>query len=154
MTFRISGLPAADFAGWFALNDTELAERHAVRQVVDKPHAFPCRVSLTDAQVGDEVLLINHEHLAVDSPYRSRHAIFVRAGEQTFDAADVVPDMLRRRLLSLRAFDDHGMMTACDVIDGRELETAIGQLFADPQAAYLHVHFAKPGCYAARVDRR
>lgn len=153
MNFRISGLPAADFSGWFALNDAELAERHAVRRTVDKPHAFPCRVSLTDAQVGDEVLLINHEHLPVDSPYRSRHAIYIRAGEQTFAAAGVVPDMLRRRLLSVRAFDTNGMMTACDVVDGRELQSAIGQLFADPQAAYLHVHFAKPGCYAARVDR-
>lgn len=154
MNFRISGLPAADFAGWFALNDEQLATRHAVRRTVDKAHAFPCRVSLTDAQVGEEVLLINHEHLPVDSPYRSRHAIYIRAGEETCEAIDAVPDMLRRRLLSVRAFDVDGMMTACDVVDGHELETAIGHLFADPQAAYLHVHFAKPGCYAARVDRR
>lgn len=154
MGFRISGLSAAGFADWFALSDAELARRHAVRRTVDEPHAFPCRVSLTDAQVGDEVLLINHEHLPVDSPYRSRHAIYIRAGEQTFDAVDVVPEMLRRRLLSVRAFDAAGMMSGCDVVDGRDLENAIDRLFADPNAAYLHVHFAKPGCYAARVDRR
>lgn len=153
MGFRISGLPAAEFAGWFALSDAELAQRHAVRRIVDQPHAFPCRISLTDAAVGDEVLLINHEHLPVDSPYRSRHAIYIREGERTFAAADVVPDMLRRRLLSVRAFDDAGMMTACDVVDGRELEPVIEGLFADAQVAYLHVHFAKPGCYAARIER-
>ena len=153
MSFRISGLPAEDLAGWFDMNDAELAERHAVRRIVDEEYAFPCRISLTDARVGDEVLLINHEHLPVDSPYRSRHAIYIRAGEQTFDCAGVVPEMLRRRLRSVRAFDERGMMTGCDVVDGRELEVAIGKLFADPQAAYLHVHFAKAGCYAARVDR-
>jgi hypothetical protein len=153
MSFRISGLPAAQFASWFAMNDAELAERHAVRRVVDEPHAFPCRISLTDAEVGEEVLLINHEHLPVDSPYRSRHAIYIRADETTFDAVDQVPDMLRRRLLSLRAFDRAGMMTGCDVVEGRELEAAIGDLFADPKAAYVHAHFARPGCYAARIDR-
>lgn len=153
MSFRISGLPAAQFNEWFALSDAELAARYAVRRVVDAPHAFPCRISLTDAAVGEEVLLINHEHLPVDSPYRARHAIYIRAGEQTYDAVDTVPDMLRRRLLSLRAFDRDGMMTGCDVIDGHDLETAIDALFADSQAAYLHAHFARPGCYAARIDR-
>jgi hypothetical protein len=135
------------------MNDVELALRGARRCVVDAPHAFPCRISLTDAQVGDEVLLINHEHLPVDSPYRSRHAIYIRAGETTYEAVNEVPDMLRRRLLSLRAFDGVGMMTGCDVVEGRDLETAIARLFADPQAAYLHAHFARPGCYAARIDR-
>lgn len=153
MGFRIIGLPAENFRAWFALGDTELAARHAVRRTVDSAHAFPCRVSLTDACVGDEVLLINHEHLPVDSPYRSRHAIYIRAGEQTFDAVDVVPDMLRRRLLSLRAFDDAGMMVDCDVVDGGELEAAVERLFADPKARYLHAHFARPGCYAARIER-
>ena len=153
MDFRISGLPAEDFAGWFEMSEAELGERHAVRRVVDQEHAFPCRISLTDAQVGDEVLLINHEHLPVDSPYRSRHAIYIRRGEATFDAVDAVPDMLRRRLLSVRAFDGDGMMTGCDVVDGRELEATIASLFADEKAAYIHAHFARPGCYAARIDR-
>jgi hypothetical protein len=25
--------------------------------------------------------------------------------------------------------------------------------FAQPKTQYLHIHFARPGCYAARVDR-
>ena len=153
MSFRITGLPAANFAHWFELDDAELAERHAVRHIVDAPYEFPCRVSLTDAEVGAEVLLINHDHLPVDSPYRSRHAIYIRAGEARYDAVDAVPDMLRRRLLSLRAFDATGMMTGCEIVDGGEIEGAIATLFADPKAAYLHAHFARPGCYAARIDR-
>ena len=153
MSFRVTGLPAADFDHWFASSDAQLAARAARRVTADAEHAFPCRISLTDAQIGDEVLLINHEHLPVDSPYRSRHAIYIRAGEQTFDAVDTVPDMLRRRLLSIRAFDDAGMMTDCEVVEGRDIEQTIDRLFADPQATYLHVHFARPGCYAARIER-
>lgn len=153
MSFRISGLPAAQFVDWFALSEEELAARHGVRRVADSKPGFPCRVSLTDAEVGDEVLLINYEHLPVDSPYRASHAIYIRAGEETCDIVDSVPTMLRSRLLSLRAYDAAGMMTAADVIEGGELEAGIGKLFSDKRAQYLHVHFARPGCYAARVDR-
>lgn len=153
MKFRITGLPAADFSEWFELSDEELAKRNAVRRVADKAPGFPCRISLTDAAVGEEVLLINYEHLPVDSPYRSSHAIYIRAGEQTYDAIDSVPEMLRLRLLSLRAFDAHGMMTDADVVEGRDLEPAIDRLFANEQTAYLHAHIARPGCYAARIER-
>lgn len=153
MSFRISGLEKEQFAEWFAMTDKELAARHAVRRIADRSHGFPCRISLTDAEAGQEVLLINYEHLPVDSPYRSSHAIYIRADEQTFDAVDTVPPMLRTRLLSLRGFDDAGLMTNADVIEGRDLESAIETLFADPKTSYLHAHIARPGCYAARIDR-
>lgn len=152
-SFRILGLPAERFAPLFAMSDRELAVHRAVRRVADARPGFPCRVSLTDAAPGDEVILTHYEHLPVDSPYRASHAIYVRAGEQPFDAIDRVPDMLRTRLLSVRGFDAAGMMTGADVVDGRELEAAIARLLTDSRADYLHVHFAKPGCYAARVER-
>jgi Protein of unknown function (DUF1203) len=153
MGFRISGLKKEQFAEWFAMTDQELAARHAVRRIADRSHGFPCRIGLTDAEAGQEVLLINYEHLPVDSPYRSSHAIYIRADEQTFDAVDTVPAMLRTRLLSLRGFDDAGLMTNADVIEGRDLESAIETLFSDPKTSYLHAHIARPGCYAARIDR-
>ena len=153
MHFRIRGLPAEPFADLFNLSDAELAQRFAVRRTVDADHGYPCRISLTDAKVGDEVILVNHEHLDVATPYRSRHAIYVRAGEVRFDAVDTVPDMLRRRLLSLRGFDAEGMMTSADVVEGRELEAAIARQLADLHTAYLHAHIARPGCYAAHIER-
>jgi hypothetical protein len=45
------------------------------------------------------------------------------------------------------------MLVNADLVDGRELEGKIEQLFAEPRIAYLQLHFAKPGCYAARVER-
>jgi hypothetical protein len=155
MSFRITGLPAERFTHLFALSDAELAARGAVRKVADgrKP-GYPCRISLTDSKPGDELILVNYEHHAVDSPYRMRFAIYVRKGEETFDKVDEVPQQLRIRSLAVRAFDADGMMTGWELTEGRDLERAIGKLFANPDAAYLHIHYAAPGCYAARVERR
>ena len=151
MNFRIRGLEAGQFAPLFALDDAALATHGALRKIADGPH--PCRVSLTDATPGEEVILTNFEHHAVASPYRMRFAIYVRPGEETFDAVDTVPDQLRRRTLAVRGFDGEGMMTACEIVEGIWLQEAIERQFADGRAHYLHVHFAAPGCYAAKVER-
>jgi hypothetical protein len=154
MSFRIKGLPAEAFEHLFALSDEDLAKHGALRRIADgRGPGYPCRVGLTDAQPGDELLLINYEHLPVDSPYRMRFAIFVRKGDTTYDKLDEVPEQLRKRTLAVRAFDAAGMLVAFDLVEGRELERAIGKLFTRPSAEYLHVHFAAPGCYAARVER-
>ena len=154
MSFRITGLSAERFTHLFALSDAELAAQGAVRRTADdrKP-GYPCRVSLTDSEPGDELILVNYEHHAVDSPYRMRFAIYVRKGEETFDKVDEVPEQLRVRQLAVRAFDRDGMMEGWEVVDGRHLIAAIEKLFANPKAAYLHIHYAAPGCYAARVER-
>jgi hypothetical protein len=151
MSFRITGLPAEDFAHLFALTDEELAARGAVRRTADGP--YPCRISLTDASPGDELILTNYEHHAVDSPYRMRFAIYVRKGEETYDKVDAVPQQLRKRTLAARSFDADGMMVDRELVEGAALEGAIDRLFANPRAAYLHIHYAAPGCYAARIER-
>jgi len=154
MSFRITGLRAEHFDHLFALSDQELAACGAVRRIADqRTPGYPCRVSLADSQAGDELLLVNYEHHAVSSPYRMRFAIYVRKGEKTYDGVDQVPEQLRRRALALRAFDAEAMMVGWELVDGSELEAAIERRFADPAAAYLHVHFAAPGCYAAQVVR-
>jgi Protein of unknown function (DUF1203) len=151
MHFRIQGLPAEQFAPLFALADKDLAQRDAVRRIADGPH--PCRISLTDAKPGEEVILVNYEHHPVATPYRMRFAIYVRKDEKTFDAVDAVPEQLRTRTLAVRGFDAQAMMTGWELAEGALLEEKIEKLFADPRAAYLHVHFAGAGCYAARVER-
>jgi len=154
MRFRITGLPPEQFEPLFALSNAELARRGAVRRIADeRSPGYPCRVSLADSRPGDELLLVNYEHHSVASPYRMRFAIYVRKGDARYDRVDAVPDQLRRRMLAVRGFDGRGMMTGWELVDGTELEPAIGRLFDAGAAEYLHVHFAAPGCYAARVDR-
>jgi len=153
--FIIRGLDPAPFLSLYGLSDAALAEQGVARMRVDATPGFPCRVTLEDVAPGADVLLLNFEHLPVATPYRSRHAIFIQEGAAAPAVFEnVVPDVLARRLLSLRAFDAAGMMTDADVIDGTDLVPAIEQMLADPAVAYLHAHNAKRGCFAARIDRR
>ena len=55
--------------------------------------------------------------------------------------------------LSLRGFSADGMMVEADVVDGSEAEPVIERIFGNDGVAYIHAHYARPGCYAARIDR-
>ena len=122
--------------------------------IVQKYPGTPCRLSLEDTPVGESELLLNYQQLPEVSPYRASHAIFVR--EQATDASpDVneVPASMRNRMLSIRAFDDRHHIIDADVIHGVEFEQMVYRLLVIRGATYLHVHNAKPGCFAARIDR-
>ena len=153
-SFRITGLSPEPFRHLFGLPDAELRLLGARRYVVDAKPGFPDRIEVRDAEPGETVLLVNHTHQPADNPYRASHAIFVREGaEKAYDAVDEVPEVMRRRLLSLRAFDPDHLMIDADVVDGERAEDLIGRLFENPRVAYIHAHYAKRGCYAARIDR-
>lgn len=153
-SFRISGLPLAPFEPLFALSDSALAERGIRRVVADEYPGFPCRVSLVDAQPGETLLLLNYLHHDVNGPYRGSGPIYVREHATPADLAqDESPEVLRHRLLSVRAYDAAGMLRAADVVEGRELPSLVTSMFADPDVAYLHAHNAKPGCFSCRIDR-
>ena len=154
MGFNISGLARGTFQHLFDLGDEDLRRHDARRVIADRPRAFPCRVSLVDAEVGEELILVHHEHLPARSPFRSGHAIYVRVNAEDRQLSrDEVPSLLRSRTLSLRAFDRDAMMRAAELVDGREVEQALARMLEDPAVAFLHIHYAAPGCFAARVDR-
>jgi hypothetical protein len=154
MGFQVSGLNREQFAPLFGLSDAQLNERGIVRRVADQQPGFPCRVSLQDAEPGETLLLLNYEHLAVASPYRARHAIYVRENAQTAaPAINEIPEVLRTRLLSLRAYDRAGMMVEADVVHGSDVEPVIERILSEENVEFIHVHNAKPGCFAARIDR-
>ena len=154
MTFRIVALAPAPFAPLFPLSDAELATRNIVRSVCTETPGSPCRVSLADADPGETLLLLPYEHLAVASPYRSAHAIFVRAGAVRAEPAPgEVPEVIVRRLISARAFDAAGMMRDADVLPGTEVAALLDVWLADSTVAHVDLHNAKPGCFAARAVR-
>ncbi|HEY1124938.1 MAG TPA: DUF1203 domain-containing protein [Sphingobium sp.] len=154
MTYRISGLPKADFAPLFALDDETLAARNAVRMRATSSRGYPCRVSLVDADEGDELILLNHVTHDVATPYRTAYAIYVRAGaEDAPDYVDETPPVLAGRPLSLRAFDAAGMLRDAKLAAPGEADGAIRALFERDDVAYIHAHNAAHGCFAARIDR-
>lgn len=155
MTFIVSGLPLDDFKPLFGLSDEALAARGVLRHTADAEVGYPCRVTLEDAPIGETLLLLNYEHQPADTPFRSRHAIYVRETAATpARLVDELPASLTMRpFISLRAFDAEGMMLDAEVAPGAELAPVIARLLDQPSTAYLHAHYAGRGCYAARIDR-
>ena len=155
MTYAIVGLPVEPFRPLFGLPEEELAARNMVRVVADAPVGYPCRVLLEDARPGETLLLLNHEYQDADTPYRGRHAIFVNEGARSPRrfVDEVPPVLLVRPAISLRAFDEAGMMIDADLASGAAIEPAILRLLDNRRASYIHAHNAARGCYAARIER-
>lgn len=154
MSFRITGLSPQPFQHLFGLSDEVLARHRAKRYVADTKPGYPDRIEVRDADPGETLILLNYVHQPADNPYHASHAIFVREGaEAAYDRTNEIPDALRMRQISLRAFDAADLMVDAAVVDGRAMEGVIEQLFADPRIAYIHAHYAKRGCYAARIGR-
>ena len=153
-SFRLHALESTQFAPLFELSDAELLDRGARRMQVDVHPGFPCRVSLDDAALGEEVLLLPFEHHAVDSPYRASGPIFVRRdAPKAQPEVDEVPAAIARRLISLRAYDVDHLMRAAEVVKGTEVGAALQRLFDDARIQRIDLHNAKPGCFAARATR-
>ena len=100
------------------------------------------------------MVLLSYQHQPAASPYRAAGPIFVREGATTtYDAVGPAPEQLRRRLLSLRAYDREDCIVEAEVIEGSEVEALAERFLADPAVAYLHAHYARRGCYACRIER-
>jgi hypothetical protein len=154
MAFRVQGLDPSQFRHLVGLSDVDLAAQGVRRYVVDTKPGFPDRVEIRDLEVGETALLLNYEHQPADTPYRSQHAIFVgETSQRQTDLIDTLPEAIRSRAISLRAFDSAGEMVDADLIDGAALEPVIERFFDNPKVDYLHAHYATRGCYAARIVR-
>jgi hypothetical protein len=154
MSFRIRGLDPHQFRHLYGASEDALAACGVQRVTVAQFPAAPDRITLADVPVGERVLLLNFCHQPADTPYKASHAIFVREGAQDpFDRVGEVPEALAIRPISLRAFDARHFMHDATLVDGRDLGPAIEKFLSDSNVSYLHAHYAKRGCYAARIDR-
>ncbi len=154
MSFQIRGLEAELFAPLFQLNDADLGAQGVRRVHADEADAYPCRVSLTRVAVGEELLLLNHAHQTNPaSPYRAAGPIFVSRSARTGTYRGELAPMMRDRLLSLRAYDGNAFITDAEVAEGAEVFRVIERFLADPQVAHVDAHFARRGCFAARIER-
>ena len=152
--FRITGLDPAHFAPLFSLSDAQLRARGIQRRRADAAFGYPCRVSLADALEGEELLLLPWRHHDVDSPYQASGPIYVRRDARAADLPpDHVPDYVRRRLISLRAYDAAALMVSAEVCEGAGVAARLADLFRDERVGYVHLHNARPGCYSCAAVR-
>jgi hypothetical protein len=154
MPFRYLGLPSVQFEPMLPMSDSQLATIGARRMIADENPGFPCRVSLSDAEPGEPVLLLSFAHQSADSPYKASGPVFVReSAREPYDSTSIPPVFQTGRLLSARAYDKDGMMVEADVTESSNLESLLTTLFARDETDYVHIHYAKRGCFAARVER-
>ena len=154
MNFRIKALDDREFLALFNLGNSELEKIGAVKMIVDEFPGFPCRVSLEDAEIGEEVILLPYQHHKTNSPYQSSGPIFVRKIAKTsIYEINEIPKMFNHRLLSLRGYDKNAIMKDASVIEGNNLKAQIFKIFENDDIQYIHIHNAKPGCYNCLVER-
>lgn len=153
MTYRIAGLSPGPFTALFAMDDVALTRHRAERVIATSKPGFPCRISLEDAEPGEELILLHHVSHDVQTPYRSAYAIYVRQGVGQAEYQDAIPPAMSARPLALRGFAADGRLKAASLAAPGECDAAIRALFAGEEIAYIHAHNAAHGCFAARIDR-
>jgi Protein of unknown function (DUF1203) len=153
-TFQLVGLPYAQFAPLFALPDAKLSSYNAQRVFATTKPGYPCRVSLVDADIGEELLLLPFEHQPAGSPYKSSGPIFVRkAAIQAQVEPGAIPDYVGTRLMSVRAYDCKHFMTDALICAGGDAAAAIQKMFSRAEVAYIHLHNANRGCFSCAAHR-
>jgi len=154
MSYVVKGIDPEPYRSLFGLSDEELAKQGVVRMTVSAKPSFPFRVSLTDRDLGESMLLINHVSHDVANPYRASHAIFVTEGaDKAAEYVDQVPPVFETRVLSLRGFDADGMMAEAILTQPGGADAGIRQLFANPDIETIHAHNATRGCFSAKIER-
>jgi hypothetical protein len=153
-SFQLVGLSFEPFASLFDLPDSALSKLNMRRVVAATKPGYPCRVSLADAEIGDELLLLPFEHQPGSSPYKASGPIFVRkAAVQALIEPGVIPEYVGIRLISVRAYDAAHLMTDAVVCPGNETAAAIRKMFSADEVAYIQLHNANRGCYSCTVNR-
>lgn len=154
ISFQLSAIKYQTIEHFFNLNQNGLNKIGAVRQIADSNPGYPCRVSLSDAKIGEVVILFPYTHHDVNSPYKATGPIFVRQGAMNAEPkVNEIPSFLNHRLLSLRVYDCKAMMIDAHTIKGVVLRETINKIFKNKDALYIQVHNSGPGCYNCQIDR-
>jgi hypothetical protein len=141
-TFTIRPLPAGE---------VDTAPSRSQRVLADGPS--PCRRCLRNAKIGDALVLAPYNPFTLESPYAGEGPVFVHAdGCAAHEpVTGALSEQVFGRMLSVRAYDAQAMMHGAEVLPGEQLAERAAALL-DSSTAFLHVHFAGPGCFAFRVD--
>lgn len=154
MQYRISGLRAEQFIPLFGQSDSYLKRAGAIRQTVDSYPGYPDRISLCEIPAGENAILINHIYQPANTPYFGSHAIFVWEGcTKQGVYINELPEVMKTRVLSLRAYDSKHFLIQADICEGNFAENLISRFFDNPLISYIHIHNAKQGCYACCAER-
>jgi hypothetical protein len=122
----------------------------------DRHETYPCRHCLCEAPGADGMLLLSYQTPKPKSVYGHPTAIFLCVRDcARFDQTDEVPEIVRNRHVSFRAFRSDGAMVyhANELADGAGHDVAIRRIFAREDVAFINAHTAKAGCMLCHIER-
>ncbi|MCG7584919.1 DUF1203 domain-containing protein [Photobacterium sp. OFAV2-7] len=152
--FIVKPIEKKVFAELFNKSEEQLSEVNAIWLTADSKPGYPCRVSLKEAEVGERVLLIPYKYHDVQSPYQASGPIFIRENAEEAELeVNEIPEILEKRLLSVRAYNIKNLMIHAQTVQGAELEHVIHNQFLNSAVTYLQIHNANPGCFNCTVHR-
>jgi len=125
-------------------------------QRLDADRTYPCRHCLREASGRSGMLLFSYQTPKPKSVYGHPMAIFMCACDcERFEKKDVIPDIVRNRIVSFRAFYGDGMMIydANELVDGGDHDAAVRRIFSRDDVAYINAHTAKAGCMLCHIER-
>jgi hypothetical protein len=153
-SFQLIGIDHSPFEALFDLSDEQLNQLSAQRCLAKEKPGYPCRISLENADLGEELLLIPYLHQPAASPYRASGPIFVRRGvQQRRLPIGEVTNYITNRLMSLRAYNSEHMIVAASVCEGTLAGSEITEYFRRADVAYIQLHNAKRGCFSCNAVR-
>ena len=153
MAFRCIPIDTETAAG-FRARELDDGGNVILRRVADGPS--PCRHCLRDARDGEDLLLLSWHLPRPRGIYWTPSPIFLHAGDcPRFDAPDVIPDIVRSRLVSVRAYDAGGMCLydLGHAGEGADIDAPLTRAIGDRRTAFVNIHTAKPGCLLCQVER-
>jgi hypothetical protein len=152
--FQIKSLAETEFYEIFRMDNVALEKIGALRMTANKPGKYPCRVTLEDTMMGEEVILLNYQYHKTTSPYRATGPLFIKVNSiASIPAVNEIPTFLNHRYLSLRAYDKDGIMKEALTSEGKDLRTAMTKMFNNSDNSYIHIHNARHGCYLCVAER-
>lgn len=151
--FIIKSLQHSKFEYLKDLTELELSVNNIVKQTVNKKPSFPCRVTLQDAEIGEEVFLLNYQFHNKNSPYSANGPIYIRPNKVSkICKKNEIPEMFLTRLISLRGYNSLSMLINAEVFEGTLLKEKIQKFLEKENIEYLHIHNAKTGCFLAETS--
>jgi hypothetical protein len=144
---------------------TEIAERFRQTgqddggnslRLVRADSGSPCRHCLQDAAAGDGLLLGSYHFGNPQGIYWAPSPVWVHAEPcPRFEQSDTVPEIVRNRLVSVRAYDSQDQMIyeLGEVCRGTKVEAPLERALGDSRTGYVNIHTAGPGCFLCRAER-
>ena len=153
IAFTISALPASDLKRIRDLGFDDFGNPVEVT-INQDAEGTPLRCCLREAAVGELVALIAWRPASQDGPYAEVGPVFVHAKECAgYLAKTAYPKHFRHRRQLFRAYGPTGRQVHNQIVEGRDAEAVIADLFDRADIDVIHSRNVLAGCYMFTIRR-